>query len=136
MINNVTLYKPAFENECWTFSPKATFPSSKFHSYTALFEFPFEKPPIPIKSILSSKSTSIEPSTLTPGLESIVAVTSWHGSKQLIVASQPLACAAPLLKNWIVKHPLGLSATIKPGLDEALVPENIPNSAAEVLFPL
>ena len=86
--------------------------------------------------MFSSISTSMEPSILAEGFESIDAVTSWQGSKQLIIASQPLAWAAPLLKNWIVKHPVGLSATINPGLDEALVPENIPNSSAEILSPL
>ena len=136
MIIKVTSYKPAVEKEYWTFSPDAVFPSSKFHSYVALFELPLENPPIAVKSIVWSKSTSIDPSTFTPGFESIEAVTSWQGSKQLIIASQPLACAAPLLKNWIVRHPVGLSATIKPGLDEALVPENIPISSAETLSPL
>ena len=130
------MYKPAVEYECWTFSPNNIVPSSRFHSYVALFALPLENPPIPVKSIVWSRSTSIDPSILTPGLESIAAVTSWHGSKQLIVASHPLACAAPLLKNWMVKHPLGLSATIKPGLEDALVPENIPNSSADVLSPL
>ena len=130
------MYKPAVEYECWTFSPNNVVPSSRFHSYVALFALPPENPPIAIKSIVWSKSTSIDPSTFTPGFESIEAVTFWQGSKQLIVASQPLACAAPLLKNWIVRHPVGLSATIKPGLEEALVPENIPISSAETLSPL
>ena len=101
-----------------------------------MLSLPPEKPPIPIKSIDSSTSTSIVPSEFASGKEFIEAVTSWQGSKQLIVASQPLACAALLLKNWIVKHPEGLSAIIKPGLEEALVPENIPNSSASVVSPL
>ena len=135
MTTRVTLYNPAFEKEYWIFSPEPVLPSPKFHWYVAFSLIPFENWPIPVKSIVSSTSTSIEP-LLTPGVDVIDEVTSWHGSKQLIIASHPLACAAPLLKNWMVRQPVGLSAWIKPGLDVAVVPENTPNWVADVSSPL
>ena len=73
---------------------------------------PFEKVPIAEKSIGSSKSTSMDPSALTPGLESIAAVTSWQGSSQLIIASQPGPLIVLSLTKTTVRQPVGLSATI------------------------
>ena len=73
---------------------------------------PLEKVPIAEKSIGSSKSTSIDPSSFADGLESISAVTSWHGSSQLIIACHPGPAMGGALLKTIVKQPVELLATI------------------------
>ena len=85
--------------------------------------------------MFSSTSTSTEPFVFAEGFDDISEKTSWHGSKQLITASQPPAWAALLLKNLKVKQPVSLLAVIKPGPELEFVPEYILINGAEVLTP-
>ena len=117
------------------FSPNCVVPSPKFHSYIALSLILFEKLPIAVNSIISFSSTSIDPPLLICEFVSISAVTSWHGSKQVIAASQPGPLAVPLLINWKVKHPPTVEASTKPGPQVGHVPEYIPNWSAVVSIP-
>ena len=110
-------------------------PLPKSHAYDAFSLIPFENSPKPVKLIFSSTSTSMEPFVFAEGFDNISEKTSWHGSKQLINASQPPAWAALLLKNLKVKQPLSLLAVIKPGPELEFVPEYVLINGAEVLTP-